>query len=41
MRTGGLTEKTTVIVTFRNFAKALKTPHVLKLKRNVLEGTKQ
>ena len=41
MRTGGRTDKTTVIVTFRNLANALKTPYVLKLKRKVLEGTKQ
>jgi len=41
MRTGGRTDKTRVIVTFRNLANALKTPHVLKLKRKVLEGTKQ
>jgi hypothetical protein len=41
MRRGGRTDKTKVIVTFRNFVNAPKTPYVLKLKRKVVEGTRQ
>jgi hypothetical protein len=41
MRKGGRTDKTRLIVTFRNFANAPKTPYVLNLKRKVVEGTRQ
>ena len=41
IRTGERTDKTNVIVTFRNFANVLKTPYFLKMKWKVVEGTRQ